>query len=91
MLAISIVAAITGLLLVVSVGLLSLRKRFGNRDLRLLGESAHVETTLKPDGTVIVAGELWPARSNNGLFISSRNRVRVVAIDNLSLVVEVCD
>jgi len=91
MLAISIVAAITGLLLVVSVGLLSLRKRFGNRDLRLIGESARVETTLKPDGTVIVAGELWSARSNNGLFISSQHRVRVVAIDNLSLVVEVCD
>jgi len=91
MLAISIAAAVTGLLLVVSVGLLSLRKRFGNRELQLIGESARVETTLKPDGTVIVAGELWPARSATGILISSRHRVRVVAIDNLSLIVDVCD
>lgn len=91
MLAISIAAAVTSLLLVVLVGLLSLRKRFGNRDLRLIGESARVETTLKPEGTVIVDGELWPARSNNGVVISSQHRVQVVGIDNLSLIVEVCD
>ena len=91
MLTIVIAAAITGFLLAVLVALLSLRKRGASRDLQLIGESARVETTLKPDGTVILDGELWPARSNNGIVINSQHLVRVVGIDNLSLLVEVCD
>ncbi|HEX9629143.1 MAG TPA: NfeD family protein, partial [Pyrinomonadaceae bacterium] len=70
-----------GLLLIALISFLSLRKRFANRDLRLIGEAARVETTLTPDGTVIIGGELWPARSIDGLVIASRRRVRVVSVD----------
>ena len=87
---VTIAAFVLGLLLALT-SFLSLRKRFANRDLRLIGEAARVETTLRPDGTVIIGGELWPARSIDGLVIASRRRVRVVSVDDLSLLVEVCD
>jgi membrane protein implicated in regulation of membrane protease activity len=78
-------------LLVVLVALLSLRKRFADRELRLIGESARVEATLTPEGTVIVGGELWAARSTDDVVITSQRRVRIVGVDNLSLLVEACD
>ena len=87
----TIAVFVLGLLFIAFISLLSLRKRFANRDLRLIGAAARVETTLTPEGTVIVGGELWPARSIDGLVIATRRRVRVVSVDNLSLLVEVCD
>ena len=86
-----VVAIASGLLLIALVAVLSLRKRFANLDLQLIGESARVETTLTPEGTVIVRGELWPARSTDGLVIASQHRVRIVGLDDHSLLVEVCD
>jgi membrane-bound ClpP family serine protease len=79
------------LLLITLIGVLSLRKRFDNGDLPLIGESGRVETTLTPEGTVIVGGELWAARSTDGLVIASQRRVRVVGVDDLSLLVEACE
>ncbi|HZE63162.1 MAG TPA: NfeD family protein [Pyrinomonadaceae bacterium] len=87
----TIAVFVLGLLLIALISVLSLRKRFANRDLRLIGEAARVETTLTPEGTVIVGGELWPARSVDGLVIASRRQVRVVSVADLSLLVEVCD
>ncbi len=88
---VTIAVFVLGLLLIALISFLSLRKRFANRDLRLIGEAARVETTLTPDGTVIIGGELWPARSIDGLVIASRRRVRVVSVDDLTLLVEVCE
>ncbi len=88
---VTIAVFVLGVLLIALISLLSLRKRFANRDLRLIGEAARVETMLTPDGTVIIGGELWPARSIDGLVIASRRRVRVVSVNDLSLLVEVCD
>jgi membrane protein implicated in regulation of membrane protease activity len=85
------VVIIAGLLLIAVIAALSLRKRYANRDLQLIGESARVETALTPAGTVIVGGELWPARSIDGLVIASQHGVRVVGVDGLSLLVKVCD
>lgn len=90
LLTVTVVGIVIGALIAPVAGLW-LRKRFANRDLHLFGESARVETTLRPHGTVIVAGELWPARSLDGLVIASQHRVRVVGVDNLSLLVEACD
>jgi len=78
------------LLLGVFVVALALRKRFGNSDLRLIGEPAHVETSLAPIGSVIVNGELWPAQSPSGEVIPARSRVRIVAVQDMSLLVETC-
>jgi membrane-bound ClpP family serine protease len=53
----------------------------------LIGEFCEVDTNLTPDGTVIVQGELWPARSIDGTFIPPRSRVRIVGTqDHLLLV-----
>jgi membrane-bound ClpP family serine protease len=72
------------------VVLLSLRKRFANQDLKLIGKSARVETSLTPEGTVILGGELWPAQSTNGAVIPTQSLVRIVGVRDLSLLVEVC-
>jgi membrane-bound ClpP family serine protease len=90
LLAATIVAIVIGLLLVALTTALSLRKRFANRDVQLIGKSARVETMLTPDGTVIIGGELWPARSVDGV-ITSQRRVRVVGVNGLVLLVEACD
>ena len=79
-----------GLLLGGLVIVLSLCKRFANRDLQLIGESARVERSLMPAGTVIVGGELWPARSRNGEVIPAHCLVRIVDVQDLSLLVEAC-
>ena len=85
------VAIVASLLLLGLVTVLSLRKRFRNPELQLVGTSAHVETTLSPDGTVIVGGELWPARSSDGLIITRQRAVKVVGVDGICLIVEACD
>jgi membrane-bound ClpP family serine protease len=78
------------LVLGVFVVALALRKRFGNSDLQLIGESARVEISLAPNGSVIVNGELWPAQSTNGEVIPAQSPVRIVAVQDLSLLVETC-
>jgi membrane-bound ClpP family serine protease len=65
------------------------RKRAG--DIKLIGEIARVDTKLDPEGTVIVCGELWRAKSKTGALISTRARVRVVAFDDHLALVELCD
>ena len=60
-------------------------------DLKLIGEIAHVDIELDPEGTVLVRGELWRAKSNDGAFISARVRVRVVGFQDHFVLVEVCD
>jgi membrane-bound ClpP family serine protease len=77
-----------GLLLGGLVVVLSLRKRFANRNLKLIGESARVETQLTPNGTLIVNGELWQAQSKNGEVIPAQSWVRIVGVQDLSLLVE---
>ncbi|HEV7797676.1 MAG TPA: NfeD family protein [Pyrinomonadaceae bacterium] len=66
-------------------------KNASARDINLIGEVARVDTGLNPEGTVIVGGELWPAKSNDGAPISSRARVRVVGFEDHLALVERCD
>jgi membrane-bound serine protease (ClpP class) len=70
---------------------LYLHKRAGVGDIKLIGELARVDTKLDPEGTVIVCGELWRARSKDGTHISNRARVRVVGFEDHLALVEVCD
>ncbi|HEX3283021.1 MAG TPA: NfeD family protein [Pyrinomonadaceae bacterium] len=79
-----------GVVFVVSglVVVLYLRKRFANRKLKLIGQSARVETSLTPEGTVILGGELWPARSTDDAIIPAESLVRIVGVRDLSLLVE---
>jgi membrane-bound ClpP family serine protease len=66
-------------------------KQAGTGEIKLLGEIAQVDIDLDPEGTVIVGGELWRAKSSDGAFISARARVRVVGFQDHLVLVEVCD
>ena len=87
---IGILIAVVALALVVVVALY-VHKRAGVGDIRLVGKIAEVDTKLDPEGTVIVCGELWRARSKSGAIISARARVRVVGFEDHFALVEVCD
>ena len=87
---IGVLAIVAALATLVVVGLY-LHKKASAGDIKLIGEIAQVKTELDPEGTVIVCGELWRARSKNGGIISSRARVRVVGFEGHLALVEVCD
>ena len=66
---------------------LYVHKRKGTGPIELIGETARVDTELDPEGTVIVCGELWRAKSKTGAVISAGAQVRVVAfVEHLALV-----
>jgi membrane-bound ClpP family serine protease len=79
-----------GLLVGGLVVILWLRKRFTNAELQLVGELARVETSLTPSGSVIAGGELWLAHSANGEVIPAQSFVRIVGVQDISLIVEAC-
>lgn len=84
LIAILVAAAALAVALVIA---LYAHKRKGTGPIKLIGETARVDTKLDPEGTVIVCGELWRARSKTGAVISAGARVRVVAFaDHLALV-----
>ena len=87
---IAIILVFTALIALV-VTALSRHKKAGAGDIKLVGEIAFVEIGLAPEGAVIVRGELWRARSNDGSVISPNARVRVVGFENYLALVEVCD
>ena len=90
LLLIGVLASVAALatLLVVS---LYLHKKAGAGDINLVGEIAQVDTELDPEGTVIVCGEMWRARSKDGAVISSHAQVRVVGFEGHLALVEVCE
>ena len=65
------------------------RARLGSG--RLIGQQASVNTTLNPDGSVIIDGELWPARSAEEKLIVAGSLVRVVEVQDHGVLVERCD
>ena len=66
-------------------------KKSGAGDIKLIGEVARVDTELAPEGTVIVFGELWRAKSRSGAAIATHTRVRVIGFEDHLALVEVCD
>ncbi len=66
----------------------SRHKKAATGELYLVGATARVETTLKPEGSVLVRGELWRARSRTGVTIKSGRGVRVVGASRHLLEVE---
>jgi len=87
---IAILAAVAASALGVVVALYHHKKASAD-DIKLIGETAEVHGALEPEGTVIVRGELWRAKSKDGAFISAGARVRVVGFENHLALVEVCD
>jgi membrane-bound serine protease (ClpP class) len=81
-------AAALALTAVVLVALLSRRKKASVGELRLLGARGSVETTLRPEGSILIHGELWRARSLSGSPIERGQEVRVVGASGHLLEVE---
>jgi membrane-bound ClpP family serine protease len=54
----------------------------------LAGETARVVTRLAPTGQVQVKGELWRARATSAEPVEPEAKVRVLALEGLTLVVE---
>jgi membrane-bound serine protease (ClpP class) len=84
-----IVMACAGLTLGLAViAALSRHQKAATGELDLVGAVAFVETNLEPEGSVLVRGELWRARSRTGANIKSGRDVRVVGACGYLLEVE---
>lgn len=85
------VLAIFAALVAVAIVVLSRSKKAGAGDVNLIGAIGQVDETLDPEGSVLVQGELWRARSSDGVAAPSHTRVRVVGFQDHFLLVEICD
>ncbi|MDQ3746353.1 MAG: hypothetical protein M3444_18425 [Acidobacteriota bacterium] len=83
------VLAAAALALLFYVALLSRHRKSSSRPLRLVGRVGSVERDLKPEGFVLVGGELWRARVRVGATAAREGeRVRVVGARGCALEVE---
>jgi membrane-bound serine protease (ClpP class) len=86
-----VAALIAGALLIaaaVYIILLSRHHKAATGEFELIGAQASVETTLEPEGAVLVRGELWRARSRAGTTVGRGCRVRIVGASAHLLEVE---
>ena len=81
-------ALVAGLVLALIIAAVSRHKKAGVGELDLLGARAVVETTLEPEGSVLVRGELWRARLRTGGKVEHGQAVRVVGASQYLLEVE---
>lgn len=80
---------LAGLLIaIIWVAALSRHKKAATGRLDLMAADAVVETTLKPEGSVLIRGELWRARSRQGVCLERGQTVRVVGARGHLLEVE---
>ncbi len=70
------------------VVLLSRHKKAAMGSLELIGSEGRAETTLQPDGAVLVRGELWRARSATGVAIERDSLIRVRGARGHLLIIE---
>ena len=75
------------LLFLLGVAALARHKKSAARNVSLVGRAARVVGGLRPEGFVLVDGELWPARLRSGVGLEG-GRVRVVGARGHFLEVE---
>jgi membrane-bound serine protease (ClpP class) len=73
---------------IIVIAALSRHKKAATGELHLVGAVALVETNLEPEGSVLVRGELWRARSLSGANLKRGRDVRVVGARGHLLEVE---
>ena len=71
---------LAALFLAIAVISLWKHKKSGMGPVQLLGASAYAQTELNPEGAVLIAGELWRARSLDGTSIAANEQVEVVQV-----------
>ena len=79
-----VVIAVVGL----GVAAASRHQKGAGGSLDLIGRAGAVEKELRPEGAVLIGGEVWPARSRDARIIARGERVRVVGASGHSLLVE---
>ena len=77
-----------GLALALVIVAVSRHRKAATGELDLMGALATVETTLEPEGSVLIRGELWRARLRTGANIERGRTVRIVGASNYLLEVE---
>ena len=83
------IVLVSGLIVVLAIAAASRHKKAAAGELNLIGAIASVETTLEPEGSVLIQGELWLARcSGAGTCIERGRTVRVVGASGHLLEVE---
>jgi membrane-bound serine protease (ClpP class) len=82
-----IIALIVALSLAIVVALYR-HKRAGTGPVIVIGQTGEVASDLRPEGTVVVYGEVWRARSRDGSPLNGKTRIRVVGVEGHLLVVE---
>ena len=80
--------ALAGLMLALIILAMWRHKKGALGELHLMGASAIVETTLAPEGSILVRGELWRARVRTEAKIERGRAVRVVGASRYLLEVE---
>jgi membrane-bound serine protease (ClpP class) len=85
------VIAFLAIMVLLIIAALSRHKKAGSGDIKLIDQIAQVDRQLDPEGTVIVRGELWRAKSNDGSTIFSQTRVRVVGFEDHFVLVKLID
>lgn len=86
-----ILVGILGLTILLSLGMviaLYRHKKASSDSVHVLGETGEVAADLVPEGTVIVHGELWRARSGDSSPLDVGTRVIVVGVEGHLLVVK---
>jgi membrane-bound serine protease (ClpP class) len=81
-------ALVVGLVQALIVAAMSRHKKGGVGDVDLLGAMALVQTSLAPEGSVLVRGELWRARSRTWQTVERGRQVRIVGASQYLLEVE---
>lgn len=88
----TMLALVIGVVLLMVSGMTSmLRSRFSTPTIgreSMIGRMGQARSAVAPDGTVVLDGGLWRARTNRATPIAVGDPVRVVAIDGLVLEVE---
>ena len=63
-------------------------KKAGSGPVMVIGQTGEVVFELLPEGTVVVHGEVWRARSRDGSTLGAKRRIRVVGVEGHLVVVE---
>jgi len=74
------------IILAVLIALRSRRHKLLFTPSNLIGSSAIVDKPLEPDGSVIVQGEIWLARSADGKSIPEKTKVTIVGVQSPFLI-----
>lgn len=73
------IVLVSGLVVVLIIVAASRHKKAARGEIELMGAIGLVETSLEPEGSVLIRGELWRARSScASIRIERGRRVRVV-------------